>query len=339
MKGKCVWALLALALPGTLLACVCLGSVPLPLGETLGILRDALGGSGAADYRSAIVLTLRLPRALCAALVGAALSLCGAVMQGLLRNPLADGSTLGVTSGASLGAALALAFGVSLPGLPLAGPAALAMLFALGSLALILGLSFALDRGLSTQTLILIGVIFSMFASSLISLTVAFAGEKAKSYTFWTLGSLAGSTYGQAGVLGAALACCGAPLLGLGRALNALALGEEQARSLGVAVRRVKLTALAAVAALLGLCVAVGGSIGFVGLVAPHAVRLLLGPDHRRLLPASLLAGAVFLPLADLAARTVFAPVELPIGVVTSLVGAAAFGAILFRARGRGRGA
>lgn len=336
MGRKLLWWCLPLVLLMTMLLCVCAGSVPLSPGETLQILWRGLTGTEAGGSGEAIILRVRLPRVLCVALTGASLSLCGAAMQGLLRNPLADGSTLGVSSGASLGAVLAIVLGMQFPGLPFAGTMVMAMLFAFGSLALILTLAYALDRSLATGTIILIGVVFSMFVSSLMNLLITFAGEKIKSITFWTLGSLSGSTYVNALTLLLALTVCGGVLLALGGALNAFALGEEQAQHLGVSVRRVKLTVMAAVSVLLGVCVSIGGTIGFVGLVIPHMVRLVLGPDHRRLLPASLLAGAVFLLLADLVGRTLLSPIELPIGVVTSLVGAVAFLVIFYRSRKRG---
>lgn len=336
MGRKLLWWCLPLVLLMTMLLCVCAGSVPLSPGETLQILWRGLTGTEAGGSGEAIILRVRLPRVLCVALTGASLSLCGAAMQGLLRNPLADGSTLGVSSGASLGAVLAIALGMQFPGLPFAGTMVMAMLFAFGSLALILTLAYALDRSLATGTIILIGVVFSMFVSSLMNLLITFAGEKIKSITFWTLGSLSGSTYVNALTLLLALTVCGGVLLALGGALNAFALGEEQAQHLGVSVRRVKLTVMVAVSMLLGVCVSIGGAIGFVGLVIPHMVRLVLGPDHRRLLPASLLAGAVFLLLADLVGRTLLSPIELPIGVVTSLVGAVAFLMIFYRSRKRG---
>lgn len=336
MGRKLLWWCLPPVLLMTMLLCVCAGSVPLSPGETLQILWRGLTGTEAGGSGEAIILRVRLPRVLCVALTGASLSLCGAAMQGLLRNPLADGSTLGVSSGASLGAVLAIVLGMQFPGLPFAGTMVMAMLFAFGSLALILTLAYALDRSLATGTMILIGVVFSMFVSSLMNLLITFAGEKIKSITFWTLGSLSGSTYVNALTLLLALTVCGGVLLALGGALNAFALGEEQAQHLGVSVRRVKLTVMAAVSVLLGVCVSIGGTIGFVGLVIPHMVRLVLGPDHRRLLPASLLAGAVFLLLADLVGRTLLSPIELPIGVVTSLVGAVAFLVIFYRSRKRG---
>ena len=336
MGRKLLWWCLPPVLLMTMLLCVCAGSVPLSPGETLQILWRGLTGTEAGGSGEAIILRVRLPRVLCVALTGASLSLCGAAMQGLLRNPLADGSTLGVSSGASLGAVLAIVLGMQFPGLPFAGTMVMAMLFAFGSLALILTLAYALDRSLATGTIILIGVVFSMFVSSLMNLLITFAGEKIKSITFWTLGSLSGSTYVNALTLFLALTVCGGVLLALGGALNAFALGEEQAQHLGVSVRRVKLTVMVAVSVLLGVCVSIGGTIGFVGLVIPHMVRLVLGPDHRRLLPASLLAGAVFLLLADLVGRTLLSPIELPIGVVTSLVGAVAFLMIFYRSRKRG---
>ncbi len=336
MGRKLLWWCLPPVLLMTMLLCVCAGSVPLSPGETLQILWRGLTGTEAGGSGEAIILRVRLPRVLCVALTGASLSLCGAAMQGLLRNPLADGSTLGVSSGASLGAVLAIVLGMQFPGLPFAGTMVMAMLFAFGSLALILTLAYALDRSLATGTIILIGVVFSMFVSSLMNLLITFAGEKIKSITFWTLGSLSGSTYVNALTLLLALTVCGGVLLALGGALNAFALGEEQAQHLGVSVRRVKLTVMAAVSVLLGVCVSIGGTIGFVGLVIPHMVRLVLGPDHRRLLPASMLAGAVFLLLADLVGRTLLSPIELPIGVVTSLVGAVAFLVIFYRSRKRG---
>ena len=172
-----------------------------------------------------------------------------------------------------------------------------------------------------------------MFVSSLMSLIIAFSGERVRSITFWTMGSLSGAGGAQVLLLGAALLLGGAVILRRARELNAFALGEDTARNVGVNVRRVKLTLLVAVSALIGVCVSVGGTIGFVGLVIPHMTRMVVGPNHARLLPASMLSGAVFLLLADLTSRTLLAPVELPIGVVTSMVGAAAFVFIFYRTR------
>ena len=257
-------------------------------------------------------------------------------MQGLLKNPLADGSTLGVSSGASLGAVVAIAFGITLPSLPFAGTMVMAVLFAFGSLLIILTLAWRLDRSLSTNTIILIGVIYSMLVSSILSLIITFASDKIKHITFWTMGSLAGSSYANALVLLAALVVGGSVILGLARELNAFAVGEDNARSIGVNVRRVRLLVLICVPLLTGVCVSIGGSIAFVGLVTPHIVRMITGPNHKRLLPASLFGGATFLMLCDLVARILLNPLQLPIGVVTSIIGAVLFIVIFYRGR-RGR--
>ncbi len=318
------------------LLCLGVGSVQYPLDTTARVLLNGLTRTPQEGAAVSILLRVRLPRVLCVALIGAMLALGGAAMQGLLRNPLADGSTLGVSSGASLGAAVALLFGGA--AMPAGGTAAVAMLFAFLSMMFLLSLAFALDHTLQTHTILLLGVVFSMFVSSLLSLLVTFAGEKLRTITFWTMGNLASASFSNAAMLAAVLAVCGGVLLCHGRALNALALGEEQALHLGVNVRRVKLTVMVTVCAMIGAGVSVGGGIGFVGLVTPHMLRMLVGPNHRRLLPASVFGGACFLLLADLAARTVLSPIQLPVGVVTSLIGAAAF-VVIFVRTGRGKAA
>ena len=319
----------------TVVICVCLGSVNVPFAVTFRIIVGSITGSmpeGTGTWQS-IILTVRLPRVLCVAITGAALSVCGGAMQGLLKNPLADGSTLGVSSGAALGAAVAIAFEITLPSLPFSGAMVMAMLFAFLSLVLILTLAYRLDNSLSTNTIILIGIVYSMFVSSILSLVLTFASDKVKNITFWTMGSLAGSGWQSVLVLLAALIVFGGFILSMCTELNAFAIGEDNARNVGVNVRRVRLRVLILVSCLIGVCVSVGGSIGFVGLVTPHIVRMLTGPNHKKLLPASMFAGAVFLMLADLTARMLLRPLELPIGVVTSFVGAILFVYIFYRTR------
>ena len=328
------YVLFALAVLGMLIVCVCVGSVNIPLKETATIIWDAVWKlpmpEGVSD---SIVLSVRLPRVICVALVGASLSLCGGAMQGLLKNPLADGSTLGVSSGASLGAVIAIAFGITVPSLPFAGTMVMAMLFAFLSLIIILSLAYKLDFSLSTNTIILIGVIYSMFVSSILSLIITFASDKVKHITFWTMGSLQGTSYENALVLLVSLAVFGSVILSKAKELNAFAVGEDVARNIGVDVRRAKFLILICVSALIGVCVSIGGTIGFVGLVTPHIIRLIVGPNHRRLLPASLFAGAIFLMVADLVARILLNPLELPIGVVTSFIGSIVFVYIFYRSR------
>ena len=322
-----LWTGLALI---AFVACVSLGSVNISLRD---VWNSVFSGEVSRETYRSIIWWTRLPRVLCAGLMGAALSLCGAAMQGLLRNPLADGSTLGVSSGAALGAALSIVLGITIPGLETAGPAAMAMLFAFGSLLLILALAWGIDRSFATHNIILIGVVFTMLVSALLSILITFSGEKLRSITYWTMGSLSGKSYEQAGVLLGGLILFGTPLFLQSRELNAFAVGEENALHVGVPVRRVKLTVMICASALIGICVSIGGSIAFVGLIIPHMVRLAAGPNHRRLLPLSAFAGAVFLMLADLTARSLLSPLELPIGVVTSLIGAVVFIAIFYRSR------
>lgn len=328
-----IFALITLAV---MCACICIGSVGIPLKDTLTVIWNAIIGAPQPEGLAvSIILSVRLPRVLCVALSGTALSLAGAAMQGLLKNPLADGSTLGVSSGASLGAVIAIAFGITFPGLPFAGTMILAIVFAFLSLLIILGLSYKLDYSLSTNTIILIGVIYSMFMSSAMNVIITFAGSKVKDITFWTLGSLQNSSYKNAVILAAVLVICGGILIAHARELNAFAVGEDNARHVGVDVKRTKLIVLITVSVLIGVCVSIGGTISFVGLVTPHMVRMIVGPNHKRLLPASAFGGAVFLLLADLVARILLNPIELPIGVVTSLVGALVFIFIFYQTRKR----
>lgn len=316
--SKIEYILFGIIAAAVFLICVCIGSVNI------------------FDVSNSVILFVRVPRVICAALEGAALALCGAAMQGLLRNPLADGTTVGVSSGASLGAVLAIAMGINAQMLAGIGTMAMAMAFAFISLLVILALAYKLDFTLSTYTIILIGVIFSMFSNSIVSFITTFAGDKVKTIVFWTMGSMAGSSYGNALLLLLALILFGTVILSHGRELNAFAIGEDNARHIGVNVKKVKLMVLIAVSGLIGVSVSIAGTIGFVGLVIPHITRMLVGPNHRRLLPASLFSGAVFLMLADLLSRIVLSPRELPIGVITSFAGSIVFVYIFYISRRRG---
>ena len=318
------YLLLTVALFFTMVLCVCVGSVRISFQDTVTAVWNAVRGLPIPEnIAKNIILNVRLPRVLCVTLAGAALSICGAAMQGLLRNPLADGSTLGVSSGAALGAMIAIATGFTLPG----------MVFDYGSLVLILSLTYALDRSLSTGSIILIGVVFTMFVSAIISLVITFASDHTRSLVFWTMGSFSGVNYDQVKVMGLALLLCGGILIRFSPELNAFAIGEDNARHVGVNVKRVKLIILITVSVLIGVCVSIAGTVSFVGLIMPHIARMLVGPNHKRLLPASLFSGAIFLLLADLTARTLLSPIELPIGVVTSIIGAIAFVVIFYKTR------
>lgn len=283
-----------------------------------------------------IILQIRLPRVLQGALVGAGLAIAGAVFQGLFRNPLAGPYVLGVSSGAALGAVLGLAAGWRFTWMGLDAVPLLALAGAL----MTLGLVYALARTggtLPAYTLLLAGTAVGALCSALISLVIHLAGDdRIGGIVFWLMGGLgsarwqtvaAGAPYLAAGLLAAALCS---------RDLNALLLGEEPARHLGVEVERVKAVLLVAASLLTAAAVATSGMIGFVGLVTPHVVRLIAGPDHRLLVPAAALGGAAFLVLADLAARSVLAPAEIQVGVITALVGAPFFIWLLRQTRRRG---
>lgn len=200
------YVLMTAAALAVFIMCICIGSVNIPLKDTMRVIYNTVFKLPQDEgIAGSIILKIRIPRVISVALVGAILSLCGAAMQGLLRNPLADGSTIGVSSGASLGAAISIAFGITIPGFQAGGTMFMAMLFAFGSLVLILSLAYRLDFSLSTNTIILLGIIFTMFMNSIISLIVTFAGERIKSIMFWTMGSLASANYMSVWILTAAL--------------------------------------------------------------------------------------------------------------------------------------
>ncbi|HUG00782.1 MAG TPA: iron ABC transporter permease [Longimicrobiales bacterium] len=301
------------------------GSAGLPLGDVI----DALRG-GADEPTRVIVWELRLPRVLLAALVGGALALAGAVFQALLRNPLADPYVLGVSGGAAVGAVLSLAVGAdqtSPAALPLA-----ALAGALGATALVFRIASAPGRALDTRVLLLAGVIAGAFFNALILLLLTFASaETFRSAIFWMMGNLAGAGWRAPLVLGVFALPASAALIALSRPLNLLAIGEDTALYLGIRTERVKLAAYFLASLLVAGAVAAAGVIGFIGLVVPHALRLAWGADHRLLLPACLLAGGAFLIAADTLARSVTGAMELPVGVVTALVGVPVFAFLLRR--------
>jgi iron complex transport system permease protein len=302
------------------------GDVWAAVGSHLGF-----GTSELTPIRDGIVWQLRLPRTLLAAVCGAGLAVCGAVMQSLLRNPLADPFVLGVSSGASTGAVIVVVLGV---GGGLVSVSAGAFAGALVSFALVLLLSHTL--GGTTDRVVLAGVAAMQLFSALTSFIVLTAAdaETTRGVLFWLLGSLGGVGWTDVWVCTAVLAVALVVFLSYGRTLDAFAFGQDAAATLGVSVARTRLVLLCATALLTAALVSSAGAIGFVGLVLPHAARALVGPGHTRLLPLTALAGAVFLVWVDTLARTVLDPQEVPVGVVTSLIGVPAFVAVLYRTRG-----
>ncbi len=279
----------------------------------------------------AILLQLRLPRTVMAALIGGALGLSGCTFQALLRNPLAEPYVLGISGGAAVGAV-----GVVVTGLGTRMPWTLpvgAFVGALAAMVLVLQIARrASQGGMDTRILILSGVIAGAFFNAVILLLLSLADvESFRSAVFWMMGNLSGADWQSNGLLLAFLLPSAVAVLSLARGFNLLSRGEDVAFHLGAAVPRVKLTAYLAASLMVAAAVAAGGVIGFVGLIVPHAVRLAWGNDHRMLLPASFLAGATFLLLADTGARVVVAPAELPTGVVTAIAGVPFFVALLVR--------
>ncbi|MGD7010014.1 FecCD family ABC transporter permease [Metabacillus sp. 84] len=318
------YALAVLFLVTAFLAAVSIGTAAISPSEILSVL---FGGRAASEANGNILLSIRFPRVLLAGLVGASLALAGAAFQGILRNPLADPYTLGVSSGASLGAVSVIYFGVQMFGsftLPVISITA-GFLTMLG----VLGFAHLAQRRTSMETMILAGIIFNSFLGSFISLIVALSGEELRQVMNWLLGSVSMRGWPYVQMILPFTAAGALILLMNSRELNAFAFGEDRARHIGVHVKRKQLLIIIAASLLTGSAVAVSGTIGFVGLVIPHMARLLCGSDHRHLLPLSMIYGAGFLMLADLLARTIISPVELPIGVITAIAGAPVFAVIL----------
>lgn len=316
---------LALLAGAVLVASIAFGAADLPVRTVI----QALSGGGEEPART-IVLNLRLPRAVLALLVGGALGLAGAVFQALLRNPLAEPYVLGVSGGAAVGAVAVVVLGWGLQA-PWSVPVA-ALIGALTAIGLVLRIATRAARGLDTRVLLLAGVVVAAFFNAVILLLLTFASaETFRSAIFWMMGSLAAASWPAVLILSAYLVPAMLVLLMMARPLNLLAVGEETALYLGTRVERVKLAAYLIASLLVAAAVAVSGIIGFVGLIVPHAIRLMWGSDHQLLLPASVLAGGGFLLLADTVARTVAAPAELPVGVITALVGVPLFIILLTR--------
>lgn len=318
-----------LLLPICLVFALLFGATSLSINDVT----QALFGQSNAQSSNLIINQIRLPRALLAALVGALLGICGAATQGLFRNPLADPSLIGVTAGASAGAALIIFLSgnsATLDGL--AGISFISIgAFIGGGLTVLLVYKLATSQqGTSVATMLLAGIAITAVAGGLTGLIEFFANnETLRRISLWRMGGLDGANY-QRVIIAAVVGTIIFSLLPrFSTTLNALLLGESEARHLGIEVQKSKICVIVLVAAGVGITVALAGSIAFVGLVVPHIIRLLIGPDHRYLLPISAIAGAILLLLADTLARTVFAPIELPVGLVTALLGAPFFISLL----------
>ena len=320
-------------LPVVALLSLTVGTVSISWVEAL----RAVVGSSSATQIDTILFDIRLPRILLAIFVGAVLASTGAVMQGLFRNPLADPSLIGVSSGASVGASLMIVTaggfiqGGALVGISLVSIGA----FVGGFTATLLVYRLATSgMGTSVTTMLLAGIAIGALAGALNSLLSYFSdNDMLRQISLWQMGNLSGASWLKVSIMGVVAIL----LMGLfprdSRALNALLLGESEARHLGINVQRVKRRLIILTALGVGVSVAVAGLVGFVGLIMPHIIRLMIGPDHRWLIPASGLAGAILLVVADSLARVVVIPAELPTGILTAILGAPFFVALLLQQR------
>ncbi|RMH08822.1 MAG: iron ABC transporter permease [Nitrospirae bacterium] len=315
--------------------CVSFGTESIALSEIVDIVTQGIRGQlhQVTDPHAVIVWQVRVPRVLLACLVGGSLAMVGAALQALLRNPLADPFVIGISSGAALGAAVALLFGLGVSFLQVSLLPACAFLGALLSLTLVYRMAVTYGT-FSIHTMLLAGVVLNAIFSALIMFLTSVADpDRAYGMYAWLMGTLTGPAFHTLAILAAFLLIGFIVLTTQGRSLNVLTLGEEVARSLGVEVERVKRVVFLASALLTGTVVAFSGLIGFVGLIVPHAVRLLIGAEHRLVLIISGVAGGIFLMIADTVARTVISPAEIPVGVVTALVGGPIFLYLLINRR------
>ncbi|MBO9128289.1 iron ABC transporter permease [Bacillus sp. 165] len=319
---------------------ISMGSTSIPFFTTVSVLCDQLFhvkvGNPADVAVINIIMSIRFPRVVLAFLVGTSLSLAGAAFQGLLKNPLADPYTLGVSSGGALGAVFVLFFQIQLPLLGAFTLPFISITASIAALFLVLLFVRLADKRMTIESFILTGIIMSSFFGALLSLLIALTGEELRNIISWLLGSVSMRGWDYIKLIFPFTLVSFFVLLLLAKDLNAISFGEESALHLGVNVVRTKSIVLICASILTGAAVAVSGTIGFVGLVIPHVTRMIWGPNHIRLLPLSALTGGAFLVLADLVSRTIIAPAELPIGVITAIIGAPIF-ALLFIQRNRKR--
>lgn len=315
--------------------CVCAFILDLVTGPSALTAGQVIGGILAPESLTppqlAIIWQVRLPYALMAVLVGGALALAGAEMQTILNNPLASPFTLGVSSAASFGAALAIVMGVSLPFIPFEWMMPInAFACAFGSVMLLQ--LMAQRRGTGVETVVLLGIALVFAFNALVALLQFISSQEAlQQLVFWSMGSLSRATWDHVAVLGVVLALVVPFSMHAAGRLTSLRLGEDRARSFGVDVGRLRFLTLLRVSLLAATSVAFAGTIGFIGLVAPHMARLLIGEDHRFLLPASILCGALTMSLASVASKTLVPGALMPVGIVTSIVGVPVFLFLIFR--------
>lgn len=326
---------LIIVLPVFIVCGILTGAVNIPLTDLYSVVLERISSSNTAfpHFYQAIIFDIRLPRVLLAVFVGAILAVSGAVMQGLFRNPLADPSLVGVTAGASLGASLVIVFvaGYQVPWLSMS-LLSIGAFFG-GVVAVYVVYSLAKNPfGTSVATMLLAGIGITALVGSVTGFLEFYAdNEMLRRISLWRMGGLEAATFDHVLLAGSVAVLMLIVLPRYSYALNALLLGESEARHLGIDTEQLKKISILFVAAGVGICVALAGVIGFVGLVVPHIFRLLIGPDHRYLLPASALGGAILLVLSDNLSRVILAPVELPVGIITAFIGVPFFISLLTR--------
>lgn len=331
-KGITAATVSAAAVFGVMILGVAVGSVFVSPAQIIRIFGNMLFGAsldGVKETDISIIRDIRFPRVLLSFVTGAALSACGAAVQSVLRNPLASPFTLGVSSGASLGAGIVIACELTVLGsftLPAAG-----LIFGIISMFMMIAFAAKIDRSLQGSTIVLTGMVLSLFINGIVTLLANAKDEKYKQIMKWQMGSFSGKKWEYVAILSAIFAVCFTFMLLRSRDLDMLTFGDEQARSAGLDTKAAKVSLLAAAAVLSGAAVAFAGVIGFVDLIAPHIARRLFGAKHKILLPMSAVIGGVFMVLCDIVARTVLSPNELPVGVVTSLIGAPFFAWVFMR--------
>lgn len=295
------------------------GAAEIPVSKVLNI----LAGNGTPTEKT-IIFDIRLPRIILAVLVGASLSISGVVLQALFRNPMADPYILGISSGAGLGAAVAMLFGITFTFIGFSGISACAFFGGLGAILIVYNIA-KIKQTLPVTTLLLSGIAVGAFFSACIAFLMFISGDKLHGIVFWLFGSMSSASRDHIIVIIPYVFICSIIIYIFSRDLNVMLLGEEDAKTLGIETERVKKILLGCATMVTAAAVSVSGLIGFVGLVIPHITRLLVGPDHRILIPASVLLGCIVLLLADTLARTIIAPVDIPVGIITALFGAPFF--------------
>lgn len=339
-RWKIIVILLTLTLILTITFAITIGPMQIPpldaykiIIKNVPFIGDSVRG-GSSSIEEVIILQVRLPRVLAAAIVGIALAVAGVVLQGLLRNPMADPYVIGISAGASLGASFAIAFGIGLPffGLLYSIPL-MAFVTALGTVLVVYSIART-EQGMPMLTLLLVGIAVNSFLLAIIAIIRLVSGETIHVIMAWIFGSLVACNWDYVKIALPFVIIGVALIYVFARDLNIILLGEEQAHHLGVDTERLKRIMLASATLITAAAVSISGIIGFIGLIIPHITRILVGPDHRILIPSSALVGAIVLILCDTIARTIMSPAELPVGIITSLLGCPFFIYLLRKRRG-----